>query len=114
MNTSRLTPSRFFGLLMLIFAILPASAREKTDVVTLKNGDRITCEIKSLMRGMLTVKTDSMSTVQIKWPDIESISSKHLFTLQDTAGQIFVGSLRPTRESRHVSIEGPVPASNLD
>ncbi len=102
------------GFLLLIFTVVPACARDKTDVVRLKNGDRITCEIKYLMRGMLTVKTNSMSTVQIKWPDIESIASKHLFTLQDTAGQVFVGSLRPARESGHVSIEGPVPASDLD
>jgi hypothetical protein len=114
MNTSPLIPGWFFCLLMLISAILPASAREKTDVVFLKNGDRITCEIKSLERGMLTVKTDSMSTVQIKWPDVESIRSRFLFTVEDTQGQLFVGSLQPAADERHVNIEGPQPASNLE
>jgi hypothetical protein len=64
----------------------PVSAREKTDIVILKNGDRITCEVKSLSRGMLTVKTDSMGTVDIKWPDVDKITTKYLFTVQDTAG----------------------------
>jgi len=114
MNTLRLIPGWFFGLLMLISAILPASAREKTDVVFLKNGDRITCEIRSLVRGMLTVKTDSMSTVEIKWPDVESIKSNFLFTIQDTYGQIYIGSLQAAADERHVNVEGPQPASNLE
>ena len=79
----------------------------QTDVIILKNGDRITCEIKSLARGMLTVKTDSMSTVEIRWPDIETIKSKFLFTLQDTQGQLYVGSLQAAADARHVKVEGP-------
>jgi hypothetical protein len=114
MNTSRLIPSWFFGLLLLISAIPPASAREKSDVVFLKNGDRITCEIKSLERGMLTVKTDSMSTVQIRWQDVDVIKSKFVFTVQDTQGQIFIGSLQAAADERHVNVEGPQPASNLE
>ncbi len=100
------------GLLILIPSAL--SAREKTDVIRLKNGDRVTCEIKYLMRGMLTVKTDSMGTVQIKWPDVESIASDHFFTLQDTQGRLFVGSLRPGADSRHLDVVGPAEASDLD
>jgi hypothetical protein len=114
MKTSRLSPSRFFGLLILIFAILPASAREKTDVVFLKNGDRITCEIRSLERGMLTVKTDSMSTVQIRWQDVDVIKSKFIFTVQDTQGKIFIGTLQAAADGQHVNVEGPRPASDLE
>jgi hypothetical protein len=64
-------------------------------VVFRRNGDRITCEIESLERGMLIVKTDSTSTVQIKWPYVESIRGRFLFTVEDTQGQLFVGSLQP-------------------
>ncbi len=35
--------------------------RSKKDVVFLKNGDRLTCEIKSLQEGQLSVKTDYAS-----------------------------------------------------
>jgi len=114
MHTPRLRPNWFIGLLILVPTVLPVSAREKTDVIWLKNGDRITCEIKYLKRGMLTVKTDSMSTVEIKWPDVESITSEHLFTVQDTQGQLFVGSLQAAAEPRRVNIAGPTPASNLE
>ncbi len=37
---------------------------QKTDVVVFRNGDRLTCEIRTLQRGLLQVKTDSLSTVK--------------------------------------------------
>jgi hypothetical protein len=114
MRILRLIPNRLFVVLMAIWVIQPASAREKTDVVWLKNGDRITCEIKYLMRGMLTVSTDSMSTVEIKWQDVESITSEFLFTVQDIQGQLYVGSLQAAAAARHVNVAGPLPASGLE
>jgi hypothetical protein len=114
MHTPRLIPSWPAVLLMVISVILPASAREKTDIIRLKNGDRITGEVKYLMRGMLTVKTDSMSTVEIKWQDVESITSNFLFTVQDTQGQIYVGSLQAAADPRHMDVAGTLPASNLE
>ena len=114
MHTARLTPRWVLALLMVISVILPASAREKTDVVILKNGDRITCEIKNLARGMLTVKTDSMSTVEIKWQDVEKITSNYLFTVQDDQGRIYVGSLQPGAEKQRVDVTDSRAASNLD
>ncbi len=110
-----LSATRWLSVLMMLISVArPAGARDKTDVVVLKNGDHITCEIKSLGRGMLTVKTDSMSTVQIKWQDVKSITSKYLFTIRDTHGQIYVGSLQAAAEDRRVSIAGPQPADNLE
>jgi hypothetical protein len=114
MHALRLIPGWFCLLLTVVFVVLPASAREKLDVVILKNGDRITCEIKHLARGMLTVNTDSMSNVQIKWQDVERITSNLIFTLQDTRGQRYVGSLQAAADVRHVNIAGSRPASNLE
>jgi hypothetical protein len=114
MPTARLILRGFFIILMMISVIYPTSAREKTDVVILKNGDHIACEIKNLARGMLTVGTDSMSTVQIKWPDVEKITSKLLFTVQDTDGRLYVGSLQAAADKGHVDVVGPRGASNLD
>ena len=54
---------------------LQAQARPKTDVVILKNGDRITGEIKGLDLGILTLKTDWMGTVEIEWDNIERVKS---------------------------------------
>jgi hypothetical protein len=99
----------------MVISVVPAVwARPKTDVIILKNGDRITCEIKYLARGMLSVKTDAMSTLEIKWQDVERITSNLIFTVQDTLGRRYVGSLQATPDAQHVNIAGPRPASNLD
>jgi hypothetical protein len=114
MRTPRLFSHCLLALLIVIFVVMPASAREKTDVVILKNGDRITCEVKSLARGILTVNTDSMGTVQIKWPDVERITTKLLFAVQDSQGKRYVGSLEAAPNVRHMNVSGSRPASNLE
>jgi len=68
-------------------------AREKVDVITLTNGDRITAEIVKLEYGYLTVSTDYMSKVQIEWPDIAAIQSKQGFVIEDQRGDTYYGSL---------------------
>jgi hypothetical protein len=114
MHTVRRIPGWIFILITIISFPLCTSAREKTDVVTLKNGDRITCEIKDLTRGMLTVKTDSIGTFDIKWPDVDKITSKHLFIVQDTGGQIYVGRLQTAAEEWRIQIAGLQTTTTLD
>ncbi len=58
---------------------IPLLARDKTDVVILKNGDHVTGEIKSLDRGKMTLSTDSMGTVQIEWEDVARVTSLCVF-----------------------------------
>jgi putative salt-induced outer membrane protein YdiY len=69
---------------------------EKADIIRLKNGDRITCEIKQLERGQLKVSTDSMSTVYIEWEDILHISSKELYVVELQDGSRLQGTLSAT------------------
>jgi putative salt-induced outer membrane protein YdiY len=69
---------------------------DKTDVVYLRNGDRVTCEIKNLERGRLKVSTDSMSTVYIEWKDIERITSKELYVVELQDGSRLQGTLPAT------------------
>jgi hypothetical protein len=73
----------------------PASADDKTDVVVMNNGDRITCEIKELARGRLTVSTDPMDTVTVHWGDVVSVTSPKTFEVQVVSGNSFYGSLKP-------------------
>ena len=67
-----------FGLAVVCSAagVRDTFAAVKTDIVELVNGDRITCEIKKLDRGKLTVKTDGLGTISIEWDDILHITSK--------------------------------------
>ena len=50
-------------------------ARDKSDVVMLRNGDRLSGDIVSLEFGILTLKTDNMSTLSIEWPAVRSVTA---------------------------------------
>jgi len=70
-----------------------AQARQKTDAVVLRNGDRITCEVKRLASGLLTISTDDMGTIKIEWDKIRSVVSSTLFEVQTTSGFLVYGTL---------------------
>lgn len=72
---------------------LPASAA-KTDIVILKNGDRITGEFKKIERGQLEWSTDSMGTVSIEWKDVASLESTFRLQAELASGQRYVGFAR--------------------
>jgi hypothetical protein len=90
----------------LLLAALPAAAREKTDVVVLRNGDRLTGEIKGMSRGKLDLSTDDAGRLSIEWDKVQSATSSHQYEVElssgkriygildsPTAGQLAVGSL---------------------
>jgi hypothetical protein len=76
-------------------ALLPADshARAKTDIVYLTNGDRVTCEIKQLDRGILQAKTNDIGTLNIEWEDVDSLNSVYQFRLEDHVGQKYFGAI---------------------
>jgi hypothetical protein len=84
-----------FGLAVVcsVAGVRDAFAAAKTDVVELVNGDRITCEIKKLDRGKLTVKTDGLGTISIEWDDILHITSKARYDVELASGQRTFGTL---------------------
>jgi hypothetical protein len=87
------------GLALLILGLaVPGRAAPKTDVVVLKNGDRLTCEIQRLARGKLRVKTDDMGTVDIEWDKVESLTGKGLFEIEHLAGNLYFGPLETVPE----------------
>jgi hypothetical protein len=67
------------------------NARAKTDLVILENGDSIHGEIKSLERGILTLKTDWMGTIQVEWIHIQEIRSDFSFEVVLSDGQKSLG-----------------------
>ena len=72
----------------------PLWAGEKTDLLYMKNGDRLTCEIKTLSAGGLNVSVDYVDgTISINWLAIDSLSSKHLFIVKLEDGSVYAGKL---------------------
>jgi len=83
-------------LLLLLGCVLASGlawgyARDKSDVVTLRNGDHISGDIVSLEFGILTLKTDNMSTLSIEWPAVRSITSKFAFAIERRGGTKYAG-----------------------
>jgi len=83
-------------LALALLACSSPAAADKTDIVHLRNGDRVTCEIKNLERGRLKVSTDSMSTIYIEWKDILRVESKELYIIEMEDGSRAEGSLAAT------------------
>jgi hypothetical protein len=78
-------------------ATTAAFARAKTDLVFIGKADRITGEIKQMDRGMLTLSTNNVGTVNIEWEDVDSLNSVYQFRVEDRLGRKYFGTIFMTR-----------------
>lgn len=83
--------------LILVALLLPVAApawgQDKTDVVTLANGDRMTGDIKGLSRGRLDLETNDAGTISFEWDKIVRLQSRWQFEVEVSAGDRVIGSL---------------------
>jgi len=81
-------------ILVTLFAAFTAFAA-KDDVVVMKNGDRMTGEIKNLQRGQLSFQADYMAeSVALDWARLERLESKSTFMISLVDGKIFTSIIR--------------------
>lgn len=99
---------RLFQVCILIFAfgVMTPALAQKTDLVYLTNGDRITGDIKSLERGRLLVKTHSLGNLYIEWAAVDRIVSNKPLQLELASGRRVLGKLVQTEEHRTLVTEG--------
>lgn len=86
----------------------PLFARDNTDVIVMKNGDRMTGEIKSLSAGVLSVKLRYVQgTVGLEWLQVARLESNQLFLVQTEDGTVYTGkvSTATTSGERPMSIQ---------
>ena len=95
---------------VLALLAVPAWA-QKTDVVTLLNGDTLTCEIKLLERGRLQVSTDHLGTVNIEWDKVASVTASRIFRVETSIGVRLLGRLVTTAPGQFevIAAEGTFP-----
>jgi Protein of unknown function, DUF481 len=98
---------------------LTAMAKNVHDVVMLKNGDRLTGEIKGLQSGELRIKSDYMAeAVRLDWSRIERLESKSTFMIWLVDGKLMTGVMRllPTHSSevRNFFIGSSIRVPQLD
>jgi hypothetical protein len=86
---------------------------QKTDLVILNNGDRITGEIEYLKVGILNFSTDDMGTINIEWNKIKSISTKNLYEIEVQDGRVYYGSIEPYVKEGMITVKGVTLRYNL-
>jgi hypothetical protein len=105
MATPRPRPSVLASCLLLaVLASASAAKAVKTDTVKLINGDFVTGEIKSLNRGQLTYKTDSMETITVKWEWVARLASPNWFLVTGEDGTQYFGQLHAADEERTLAV----------
>jgi hypothetical protein len=80
-----------FAIALLLIPIAAFGAN--TDVIMMRNGDRVTGEVKQLSRGQLKLKTDDAGTIYIDWDKIVAIKTALNYEVVTSNGSRFVGVL---------------------
>ena len=80
-----------------------ADTREKTDVITLRNGDRLTGRIISAQYGYLQLDSKHSGSVSIEWPSVLSIESRYDFRVVRFGGLHYAGHIR-TSDGKDLTI----------
>ena len=92
------------ALACLLLAIPSPALALKTDTMELVNGDILTGEIKSLLRGKLSYKTDTMETVSIKWALVARLRSTNTFLVTMDDGSQYYGQLLVGDEAHELRV----------
>jgi hypothetical protein len=95
-------------LILLLCALWADSAigaeRAKTDIITLQNGDRITCRILSLKFGLLQVNSAHEGGISIEWPSVRSIQSNYSFRVEKFGGEHFAGAISTDADGKNLLV----------
>jgi hypothetical protein len=100
--------TRFLLLTLALLFTLPLYARDKTDVMVMTNGDRLTCEVKGLDAGVLYVSFDYIDgTASVNWSKVARLESNQLFVVKTEGGAVYTGILKTadTPADRPVKIQ---------
>ena len=109
------------ALLSAALVLAPALfAREKTDVLVMKNGDRMTCQVKGLEAGVLYVSFDYIDgTASVEWSKVARLESNQLFIVKTEDGSVYTGRLKTAESAAGEPVkievfEPPEPAVLLE
>jgi hypothetical protein len=93
-DRSRALRVQSFVFSLLLTFCLPLSARDNTDVIVMKNGDRMTGQIKGLDSGQLYVSLPYVvQTFYVDWSKVARIESKQLFIVRTENGSVYRGTI---------------------
>ena len=94
MNTKSISNVSSVILSCVLLLTTPLFARESTDVIIMKNGDRLTGEIKGLNAGVLYMSMEYiLGTSSVQWSKVARLESKQLFLVKTEDGSVYTGTL---------------------
>jgi hypothetical protein len=82
----------------------PTWAHNKTDIVTLYNGDRITGELVSMYGGIVSLKTDALGTAKIEWKRVARIESVYYYDIRLSNGERHFAAIGNTKITGQLKI----------
>jgi putative salt-induced outer membrane protein YdiY len=95
-----------------LFFSFPLFAQESQDVIVMKNGDRITGEIKGLSAGVLSVRVRYIDgRISVQWSQVAHLQSDKLYLVQTEGGVVYTGKLSTSGESDDPPIRIEVAAT---
>jgi hypothetical protein len=77
---------------------------EKTDSLRLRNGDWVVGELQDMTLGIVTYKTDAMSTIYVKWPRVLTAATEKRFQIILDDERRYYGSLQASETLGRVVI----------
>jgi hypothetical protein len=83
------------AVLGLLFGRSSVAFAARTDVIVLRNGDRITGEVLQMRQGKVEVKTDDAGTLSIKWDKVASVTTAASYDVTMRDSRRLFGRLRP-------------------
>ena len=92
-------------LVVLLWSAGPAYASDRTDIIVLKNGDRLTGAIRHVGEGILELKCNHGSgRYKVYWDQVERIESKKVVSVELSSGARIRGSLshKPDFPEEHI------------
>jgi hypothetical protein len=92
---------------VLVWSLAAGYTRDKTDVVTLRNGDHLSGDIVSLEYGILILSTDNMSSLSIEWPAVRAVKSKFEFAIERRDGSKYHGTIATSDDGADLIVESP-------
>jgi hypothetical protein len=81
---------------------------QKTDILVLKNGDRITGEVEELTHGLLRYGTDDAGKLKVEWDQVSLLTSKNIFEVELETRRKLIGTLSEGPEPGTMEVAGEV------
>ena len=109
------TAYRVLSIAVLSLLLGSTAYAQRTDVVQVTNGDRITGTVSRLERAQLAFRTDAAGTISIAWGEVVTLTSSETLDVELSSGMRYIGSITSPAPGLLVvqTASGPSPSIEL-